>query len=345
MYGGFWKRNSAIDLIQNGSISFQEVEISPSVTLPSLKPICLPDEFSRALRVQDETSFEMELSRLSEGDKLHSSTMAYCLSDVTFYKNEIVRIGRTFSGRRKNRIPALVGRAAEFDEGALCSNGVTERYFGHWMHDGLVMELLAEEMGLLSIVNQVNPWSHAEGYRELLALRPQPVLHGRFKRLWTFDDRGLNQSRNKRLQALRGRLKASNLSPSHSPESVFIRRGASGTGRSLTNEDDISSLLSKRGFQIVTPEQIDARSLNSALRNASLCIAVEGSAQSHYLVNGPGSGALLSIQPPERFNSFFKPFCDSIGWRWGYVVADKVSADSFYLCPDRLLKTIDLYQI
>jgi hypothetical protein len=332
-------------LIECKEVGFKEVQISPESKTYSFDSICLDDEFSRVLYFQNETNFEIENLRLKEGDRYQLETKAYCILDVVFYKNDIIKIGDLFAGRRKHRLQSMFSLPGEYDEYSLCSDVMTEKYFGHWLRDGLLMELLAEEIGLPAIVDQKYPWDHSEGYRSLSNLNPEAVRHGRFNKLWVFDDRGLNQGRNDRFHALRARLRVSHNSKERSPELIFMRRGKSGAKRSLVNEDEICKILAKIGFTIIDPEDMTVMDINYHLRNARICILVEGSAHNHYLLNGPEYANILSIQPPDRFNAFCKTFCDSLGWRWGYVVADKVAAGSFYLSPDRLLRTLDLFRV
>lgn len=337
-------RKTVFDLIKSCDVSFKHIEISPEIRLLSSKPICLPGEFDRVSSVALTTDLEIELERLKPGKRMHSATNAYGLSDVVLYANSVVRVGNHFSGDRKARIQSFLSKPIEYEESALCSDGLTTKYFGHWLRDGLSMELLAQEMGLPPVVIKEPSWPHISGYRDLLSLPAYEIAHGHFDKLWIYDDRGLNVNRIGRLQKLRQNLRNRRKTPVSTPERVFLTRGTGSGVRTLINEDEICRTLSQNGFAIISCEDLKVDDVVSQLHNAKLCVLVEGSVQNHYLLSGPENGSLLAIQPPSQFNSFLKTFCDPIGWRWGYVVADGISQGEFRLCPERLLRTIDLFE-
>lgn len=76
--------------------------------------------------------------------------------------------------------------------------------------------------------------------------------------------------------------------------------------------------------------------LRLVLNRARIAIAVEGSSLMHALLMMPERAALLTIQPPQRFNNVLKGYADALGLRYAFTVAD-VARDGFHLPFSRLL--------
>lgn len=319
------------------------MEIHAPTERYSQPAICIDGEFSRILGFQEETNIQVELNRLSAGIQRHGGTYAYKIHDAVFFKNSVVKGNDNYGGRRLNRIKSIFGRYEYIDEALLCSNDLTDRYFGHWLRDSLITEILAQEMGLRPLTYGAGKWVHEQGYRELSGLHSQNVTAAKFQKLWVVDDRGLNDGWVRRMETLRSTIRSRSVKNDVSHR-VFMKRGTKGAARLLHNEAEIEKYLKNSGFVVIDPENMSVSEISSALSSANTVVLVEGSAQNHYLLNGPKGGRVLTIQPPERFNSFFKTFCDAVGLRWGYVVGDHNVDGSFSLPIARLEQTLNLYK-
>jgi hypothetical protein len=325
-----------------GNVGFHEsaseiVELSPAVDREQPEAISLPSEFNRVVSLQRETTPELESRRLRRGIVRHGPTVAYRLNDSVlgggslYFKNgyDVVRSG---SGlvlpRLRNQFPEMM----------FCTNNVIERYFGHWLNDGLALEMLADEMSLGSITFKREPWLHEQGYRNLTKLHAVQTENALVDRLWVVDDRGINDSWISRVRKLRERLRSKiGLA---GPKRVMLCRGSLGTERNLVNKAEVEEALQRIGFAIVSPEAESAANLVIMLASAEIVVAVEGSAQSHCTYALPAGATLLTIQPPDRFTAISKDRADAVGLNWSYVVADPRS-DGFHLPFDRLLRTFD----
>ena len=111
--------------------------------------------------------------------------------------------------------------------------------------------------------------------------------------------------------------------------------------RELVNQRELADELERWGFRVIDPEKMDVPSISAALAGAKVVTCVEGSAQNHALFAMPAGAALLSIQPPNRFNSISKVVADAVGVRFAYVVAD-ARESGFYLDPARFMRTLEL---
>jgi hypothetical protein len=220
----------------------------------------------------------------------------------------------------------------------LCTNYVIERYFGHWVIDGLVLELLAAQRSLPGLKLAGAPWLHEPGYRELCGLKVARSHHAQVERLWVIDDNGLNDGWISRMEELRRRVRSTLVR--NGPKRVMLSRGTLGAGRNLVNTAEVYEALDRLGFEIIYPESEAPQSLAEKLSGVEMAIAIEGSGTNHCWLAMPLRSTFLAIQPPTRFNSMGKMRADAVGINWAYVVAD-AHADGFYLPIGRLLRTID----
>jgi len=312
-------------------------EIEPASTWECESPIALPGELERVKQYFGRP--DDQLPRLLARSRTEGPTLSYrfrdaVLADFTIYSGDRYLVLRS-GGKR----PVLTGTPRHFEEAQLCSTNCTETYFGHLLRDGLPIELLAEQRDMPGLTFQHKAWAHEPEYRLLLELPTNSVSHARVETLWIVDERALNAGWASRFGALRDRLRGA-VEPSGN-QHVFMRRGRAGETRNLINEDEISQRLAGMGFTEIAPEGMSAKAIGSALRDAEVVVTVEGSAQNHALLAMPAGAALITIQPPYRFNSIGKTIGDPFGIRFGFTVADPAE-NGFKLDFDRLRRTLDL---
>lgn len=248
---------------------------------------------------------------------------------------------RLARGGKKRMI--LTGQPERISEGALCSTQVTERYFGHWLKDGVAHELLAQDRELLPIVLARSPWLHEEGYRTFLGLHPRQVDYARCDRLWLLEDWEVNAHFVGRYERLRSKLRET-INASEANGRVYLARGALAAGRALSNEEEVRAALERRGFTILDPTQSSAEDIARTLASARLVVSPEGSAITHAILAMPRGSGIITIVGAQHFNLAYKLICDALGIRFGLTVADAVDTDRFSQSIDRLLATIDLIE-
>ena len=314
------------------------IELAPAVDRMQPAPIALPHEFDRVRAVQEQTTLAIELERLREGSRRHGPTIAYRIDNTVLAQGTLYFDGGYQVIRSPSAKPLLPHHPNYFDEMQLCTNYVIDRYFGHWLIDGLTLELLAEQRQLSALSLASDPWLHEPGYREIFGLGVSRTDHALIRRLWTIDDRGLNDNWVLRLKQLRNYVRSAAVLGG--AKRVMLARGELGTKRNLVNSAQIYEALDRCGFQIIRPETETPKSLAAKLRDVEIAVTVEGSAQNHCFLAMPTSSTLLTIQPPNRFNAFGKTRADAVGINWAYVVGDP-DHDGFRLPLERLLRTID----
>lgn len=313
------------------------IELAPAVDRVQPAPIALPGEFNRVMAVQEGTTLASELERLKEGTRRHGPTVAYRIDDAVIGQGSLYYHGGYEVIWRSGKL-LLPRDEAYFNEMQLCSNYVICRYFGHWLIDGLVLELLAKQRSLPGLTLSGTPWLHEPGYREMCNLQIVRSIHHRVGRLWVVDDRGINHGWISRIEEIRRRVRSAVVQGG--AKRVMLTRGTLGASRILVNSAEVIEVLDKLGFEIIDPESETPRSIAHKLSGVEIAIAVEGSGANHCWLSMPSRSTFVAIQPPNRFNSHGKMRCDAVGINWAFVVADP-HAQGFSLPIERLLRTLD----
>lgn len=285
----------------------------------------------------------MEVRALEpEGDHLHGATVAYryddaLLADGCFYSNGHYGVGTPEESRR----PIILSNAEFYDEAQLSTDVACETWFGHWLCDGLSTELLAIDREIPGLIYKRPARPHEPGYRQLLAMHSRAVTLAKVRRLWVVNDRGINHNRAARFRRLRSKVRNSVGVATTGAPGVYISRGSSGLRRNLVNEAAIEETLSGIGFDVIDPMEMSTMAIAERLHSTKVVVSIEGSQRNHALLAMPSGGAIIDIQPPQRFVHGRKFFGDIARIRNGFVVAD-FHPEGFWLEPDRLLRTIDL---
>jgi capsular polysaccharide biosynthesis protein len=324
----------------NGEIrdrASEVIELAPSIKREHPAAISLPFEFDRVLSFQEETTAEIERERLRSCERHHGPTVAYRIDDAVIAQGTLYYKGG-YDVMRGGSSAVIPGQRERFPVMQLCTNYVVERYFGHWLIDGLALELLADEMSVRSIVLKKKPWLHEQDYRRLTDLEALQTEHALIDQLWVVDDRGTNNGWIARVSKLRERCRSA--VTSMGPRRVMLDRGTLGAPRHLVNSNEVQEALQKGGFEIINPETETATNLMNILSSAEIVVLVEGSAQEHCTYALPVGSTLLTIQPPTRFTAMSKERADAVGFNWAFVVADP-RRDGFFLPIDRLMRTLD----
>lgn len=329
---GKWLGNAQIS-----DCASEVVELAPSINREHPAAISLPFEFERVQSVQEETTTAIELDRLRKGTRPHGPTIAYRLDSAVLAQGTLYYKGgyNVIRGGSRAITPP---RHDRFREAQLCTNNVIERYFGHWLTDGLLLGLLADQRSLEGLILKREPWLHEREYRKMSGIENSPTEYALVERLWVVDDRGVNDSWIARVKALRDRMQSAVTKAGS--RRIMLTRGETGAPRNLVNSAEVQEELEKRGFEIINPEKETVSRIVGAISSAEIVILVEGSAQSHCTYALPSGSTLLIIQPPSRFNAISKERADAAGYHWAFVVADP-HPNGFYLPFDRLLRTFD----
>jgi capsular polysaccharide biosynthesis protein len=309
--------------------------VSPAIESDRPAAICIPGEIERAQAFH--LSPEIERGRIAGGKRQEGPTIAYRIRNATVGRGAVYTRGAMETYSERSSRWALIGELNLLPECVLVASKTTELFFGDWLVEGLSLELLAKKWLPAAAFRRTN-WLHEAGYRELTGLSVEQVDIAHADKLWIIDDRGINRSRAQRFQELRRIIRSRVTANFDSPNLVYLARGKLGSSRQMSNERETVNCLTCLGFEVVEPESETPLALASKLRNTSIAVCVEGSAQVHALLAMPEGSTIINIQPPQRFTAPGKDMADMAGMRYGFVVGDA----GFSVDADRLRRTIDL---
>lgn len=300
----------------------------------------LPDGLERVTGVQEETTLDHEMVRIRGGVREHGATVAYRIRDVW------IQGGHAYSKALK--IPLTVGgeswrvsgRRESLAEATLACSLNGNKFFAHWMTDDLTAALAARHLTPPIRVNQQQT-IHQKEYTEVFDVRPATVENAHIRELICLDDVGQNRFKRERYQYLRSRLKPFAQQPA--PGGIMILRGTTGVRRLLINEQSVAAFLERRGYTIIDAAQMSVPEIGRLAVGASVLVGVEGSHLVHGLYGLREGGAIVTLQPPQRFNHLFKDYTDCLGMKYGFVVG-KPANDGFEIVIDELAKTLDMIE-
>lgn len=319
--------------------STRTITLAPPFDIPNPRAIALPDERDRVLGHAPLAVPENNWSWLESPTIRQGATRAHLLRDIVIADGTLLSATACRAIRQEKRRLMLPSRIRPIAEAAFCSTFVTERFFGHFLLDGLTSEVLAREQNWRALMLGRTTYSHEADYREAAGLPGERVALARADRLWVLDDCELNANRIARLKHLRGTIRGHGR---REARNVFISRGALGVGRVMLNEVEVVEALSNRGFDILYPEETSAGEIVERLGDARIVVAVEGSAIAHAIMAAPRRAGLMVIQPPRNFNMPYRVYTSAIGMTFGYTVGDALVGETFTQPVERLYRAIDL---
>jgi len=312
--------------------------ISPAEERFERAALFLDGELEKVHDVQEDTTMEAEVRRVTSGLRTHAETRGYQFKDVTLLN------GRLIKGAMSRRIAELEsdppGEDVRMASAAVGSTYMGSIYFGHWLRDDATLNIAVQSLAPTIHVAR-KAYSHEAGYRELLSLDERHVARGHFGELIVLDDWGQNAYKRQRYQELRARARQA--IPQRGNELVYLKRGRTSglRGRDLLNADVVEAVLLREGFVVADPDTMSAGEIAALSMDAKLIVGVEGSHLAHAIYPIAHQGTILVLQPPYRFNNVYKDLADAVGLNYAFVVGDPEQG-GFTIDPDRLRRTLDL---
>jgi hypothetical protein len=324
------------------SIADKSWEIAPSETSLTRPAYYLPGQLERVTNF--DVWFGEHPARLLNGgvEITHAPTRAFLIKNVwlidgVLYKDHACSYLYPHSSKWLPKIHV----ENEIDRGAIYCTEIGSKYFGQWLLDDCITYSLASAEGTPITTNQPAS-AHTLAYEDWLDMKPTRLSSAFFKEVVIFSDRGHNQHRRARFRAMSAKLLShvENIQPH---PGVFILRGSTGQKRILKNEMETAEYLQEKcGFRILDITKTDVPTIMATCAGAKVVAGIEGSHLIHGVLVLPVGGAILTIQPPNRFNDGFKPTADRDEQHFGFVVGT-VEGDGFRVDPSEVERTIDLF--
>ncbi|CAM2011200.1 glycosyltransferase family 61 protein [Acanthopleuribacter pedis] len=300
--------------------------------------VFLPEQLGKVQAVQEETTLTFEQARIFGGEVEHGATEVYHLHNAKVVNGYIYSDeGRVVVTPQRERGLAL-RTGLRVEKALLASSYNGNRYFGHWLSDDCTRALIGDVYGP-PLFTGTRWTAHQHDYRRMLGIEAPPTEVVLVETLSVIPDVGQNAFKRQRLKMIREKMR---LYPGQRcGHGVFITRGTSGRRRLLRNEQQVADHLARYGFDIVDPTKESLTQMMHKIKDAALVVGVEGSHLVHGVFAMAQGGALLTLQPPNRFNNVLKDLTDALGNRYGFVVGD-ARGDDFEIDINAMMMTLDL---
>lgn len=287
--------------------------------------------------------WQQESELIFGGKIVAHASCAYRVEDADIVEAHVYRgPAKIMPGYGTEKV--FLGRFPEreiIEKANLVTTFAGSQFFGPLIVDDFPLELNADNPAE-NIKMVTKPYSHEDDYRRLLGLQAtRLVVNARIRNLTLYSQPAISSLRASQYRELRRRLRASmpDAKAVRAP-GVYLKRGDSGERRMLRNEPEIEQALTRLGFDIVEPAGMSVEDIVRRTLDAKIVVSVEGSHKSHMVLSMAERGALVVLQPPDRFSMVYKECADCMDIRFGFVVGNK-APDGFTVETADLLRLLD----
>lgn len=299
-----------------------------------------PDQLDRVLACGFKSTVANEIAKLDARSFTERPKTRHTLHDAVIASGWIyAQEGHHFM-RDGAFLRALSQKIRRYDRATLLNSQQGLKYFGHWLRDDCaIYEDLRDTPNLISMKR--TDWPDARVYETAFGHVWDETAFAYAGTLTLYREMGFNRDKARRLRLLRQRLRASHPAP-NAGKIIYIRRGQLGAARDIANQDELETALSAAGIHIVEPG-LAGQNLVREVLDAAMIITVEGSQASHGVYCLADGGAMLILQPPERFYNPHHEWARLLGMGYGITIGEKEGA-GFRMHPNEVFAMIDRLQ-
>lgn len=357
-WSNYWRRYDEVEKLFRAapfleSIAARSWEIAPGTTSVSRGALFLPGQFERVTG----TAYTGDPRRDMAGGIVTAQppTRGFEVRDAILLDGSLYKLGKRLDLHSRKHLPKIeryIPRMRveyEIECGAIYNTYDGIEFFGLWLTDDCPTYLIAQDYGLVVgtnhhgvvVATNRNVTSHIPQYEERLGMTTLRVNCAFLRKTMLFDDDwGNNASKLQRFNLVREKLLANVKARPH--PGVFIMRRGSGISRIMHNEVELAEHLhERRGFRVIDVTRDNVSTIVQSCAGAAVVIGVEGSHLAHGLMAMHAGGALVALQPPDRFCGVLKRTTDMAGMNYGFVVG-QAESEGFRIDPIEVERTLDL---
>lgn len=313
-----------------------------NVRLGASRISCVPglyqiNELNRVTACGFGRTLESELEKLNATSFPESEMTQQLVRDALVVGGLVLGSQTSFYLSDSQIRKALGSPLMSFNQAALANSAQGLKYFGHWLRDDCAMyEHIRNESPLLSIVRP--PWPDRYAYEAAFNQTWTETSFARVSELKLYRELGFSRDKARRLNQLRTKLR-SLYTGRNVGKVVYVTRGELGEARQISNADEVESAFVAAGIQIITPA-VAGKNLFEELLDAEVIITIEGSQASHAVYSLADRGALLILQPPDRFYNPHHEWARLLGMRYGITIGQK-EKNGFRIDPSEVFSMLD----
>lgn len=316
--------------------------VGPSETVSCAPGLYEADQIGRVTACGFRGALPDELAKLDATVFQEAPLERYDLGPSLIVGGRIVTRSAWHLFRDLPRREVLGDRPHEYGRISLLNSQRGMRYFGHWLRDDCALHEALRDMPSMSRGELLSMrrahWPDCAFYETAFGHDWPEVGVARIADLTLWRDQGFSRDKAARLRRLRARLRQTGRGENVG-QIVYLGRGRHGVARDMANRDAFETALQKAGIRVLEPGRGGAE-LSRQLLDAAMIVTIEGSQASHGVYNLAEGGAMLILQPPDRFYNPHHEWCRLLGMSYGVVVG-KPGAGGFSICPDEVLRMVD----
>ena len=316
--------------------------IQPEERGPTPQVYVLPGQIDRARRgVDGHSTLEEELTPFRSEYWTHAPVIRYTLQDCVVHTHGVEFLGGRISKAGGQRLKPRSKPVESVHKAVYCMTPVAHQYFGHWLRDACATALLARP-GEEVLLDTRSDWPHAAQYVDAFMLQTRDAtkaLH--VQELTVYQDFSQGSSKRARYDELRQRAAACFGKPDGRGQPVYLKRGHTGAGRIIHNEDAVIRHLEGMGFSVLDVASLTAKELYLGLAASSVVVSIEGSHLNHIYMSMSKGGSLLVLMPSDRFSAMHYGVSAALDIRFGFLMAE-ARQSGYHVDLDELTRTLTL---
>ena len=329
-------------LLRRRAPELREAAVERRVLSPAereeVEPPRMPEgHLERILSGWEREPAHFVVDRLTRREVQHDASEALTLRDAVLIGPELYAgafRANLFRGER----PGLHD-VPEFDEVILSTTRAGARWFGHFVHDELPLQLLAHELG--HAVAHARPLFRDEpSLRRLFGVAQPTVLKGfRARRCTLLVDHAQNASKRARYRRMQA-----NVPREPGPSTRVYLQRTGGERRELQGEEALLERLLREGFTILRAGEEPVERVVAACSRAEQIVSVDGSHLAPALFSAPRGTELVTVSPPARVSTVPPDVARASGLRAAVFIgspAASLEEPSFTGDADELLRFLD----
>lgn len=310
----------------------REIEVS--------QPIYLTDDLDRIIGSPFGITIQQEIDELSAQTYSSGPFYQYQLENILLLKNRIYfdkyeyMLNPLEKAKRFYNSKDMIS----YSEAAFSSMRISTVFFGHWLHEELMLIDYLQGRGDIVTTSPMTP--QKEEIKGLFNLQFNATPYAHIRSANMFEGWQHSSIYVEVLKKYKEKISffSSDKKKINRPSVVYLKRGESAAKRNLTNENELLDSLSKDyDIKAYVAESTPIKQLYSEIYSADIILGVEGSQLAHGIIAGKPGAVLVCIQPPARFYNPFKNYCSDANIKYAFFVAEPDEKnDSFWINTERL---------
>lgn len=313
--------------------------IEDECTLETVKPIYLPGDLEKVKQVPFGIPLDQEIKEFHKSTYKSGPFFRYTLENIFILKNRIYFEDNEYLLNPLEKALRIYNsdNVVEYNEAAFSSMRISTVFFGHWLHEELMLIDYLQGKQKIITSSPETPQKREIGHLFELQYAFQPLAKIKVVDM----HEGWQHSQIYRNILSKYKNKICSLAPQKTTSRlklVYLKRGNTAEKRNLENEKEmLEAMEAVYDVECFVAESTSIEVLYTEIYNADVILSIEGSQLAHGIIAGKPGAVLACIQPPFRFYNPFKNYCADAGLKYAIFVAEQgLSSSGFYVDLERL---------